>query len=99
MVKYTQTIRRLDHFVGLAFNGLQLPLNKCEYVVIMFNPFQTSVAFHMETSRLTCIANQMTGFYMKCITELKWVNGGVSDFVCERSSSGFESRCSYARFS
>ena len=30
------------------------------------NPFQPNVAFHIKTSRLTCKANQMTGFYLKC---------------------------------
>ena len=37
------------------------------------NIFQPSIAFHIETSHLICSANQMTGFYMKCNTELKWV--------------------------
>ena len=35
--------------------------------------FQPSFAFHIETSRLICTANQVTGFYMKCNTGLKWV--------------------------
>ena len=39
------------------------------------NPFQPSVAFHIETRNLFCRANQMTGFYMKHNTGLKWVNG------------------------
>ena len=39
-----------------------------------FNPFQPSVAFHIETSHLICSANQMTGFYMKFRTKLKWIN-------------------------
>ena len=39
--------------------------------VDFFDPFQPSVAFHIETSHLTCIANEMTGFYMKCKTGLK----------------------------
>ena len=30
------------------------------------NPFYPCVAFHIETSQLSCSANQMTGFYMKC---------------------------------
>ena len=30
--------------------------------------------FHIETINLICIANQMTGFYIKCNTGLKWVN-------------------------
>ena len=48
---------------------------------IDLNPFQTSfafdietsVAFHVETSHLICTSNQMTGFYMKCNTRLKWI--------------------------
>ena len=38
------------------------------------NPFQSSVAFHVETSHLICSTNQMTGFYMTSNTRLKWVN-------------------------
>ena len=34
---------------------------------------ETSVAFHVETSHLICTSNQMTGFYMKCNTRLKWI--------------------------
>ena len=37
------------------------------------NKFQTSVALRTETSHLICIANQMTGFYIKCNTDLRWV--------------------------
>ena len=37
------------------------------------NRFQTSVAFHIETSQLVCSANQITGFYMNRITKLKWI--------------------------
>ena len=32
------------------------------------NPFQPSAAFHIEITHLIRIANQMTGFYMKCNT-------------------------------
>ena len=35
------------------------------------NPFQPSVAFHVETSHLIRNANQTTGFYMKCNNGLK----------------------------
>ena len=38
------------------------------------NPCQPSFAFHIETSYLICIANQLTGFYMKRIAGLKLVN-------------------------
>ena len=37
----------------------------------LFNTFQTSAAFHIETNLLICKANQMTGFYMECNTGLK----------------------------
>ena len=37
------------------------------------NPFQPSVAFHIETSHLNCITNQMAGFYMNCITGMELV--------------------------
>ena len=35
--------------------------------------FQPSDTFHTETNHLICCANQMTGFYMKCKTGIKWV--------------------------
>ena len=38
------------------------------------NTIMSSVAFHIETSNLICSANQITGFYIKCNTGLKWVN-------------------------
>ena len=44
--------------------GLSKPEN--EWVNKNINPFQTSIA----TSHLICIAIQMTGFYMKCDTEM-----------------------------
>ena len=31
---------------------------------------QPSVAFHIETNHLLCSANQMTGFYMKCLAKV-----------------------------
>ena len=37
----------------------------------LINPLQPSRAIHSETSHLICSANQVTGFYMKCNTELK----------------------------
>ena len=36
--------------------------------------FQPSPAFHIENSRLISSTNQMTGFYIKCNSELKQVN-------------------------
>ena len=43
----------------------------------LLNPFQPSVTFHIETSHLICSANLMTGFYMKCNTELKMGEKGM----------------------
>ena len=46
-------------------------MNACFYgrdtesVYGVFDPFQRSVAFHIETSHFICSANQMTGFHMK----------------------------------
>ena len=31
--------------------------------IIFFNPLITNVSHHIETSQLTCIADQLTGFY------------------------------------
>ena len=44
----------------------------------VINQFQPSVGFHIETSHLKCTSNQMTGFYMKCNTWLKWVEVQVN---------------------
>ena len=41
---------------------------------VEINPFHPSVTLHLETSHLVCVAHQMAGFYMKCITGLKCVN-------------------------
>ena len=43
-----------------------------------FNPFHSSVTFHIGTSHLFCRIKQMTGFFTKCNTELKWVSLYIS---------------------
>ena len=43
------------------------------HVVLFLNPFQPSVAFHIQISHLICSVNHMTGFYMKRNKVLKWV--------------------------
>ena len=43
-------------------------LNVC---INEIKPFQSSVAFHIETSHLFSSAKQMIGFYMKCNTWIK----------------------------
>ena len=49
-------------------------LSRSTINALELNQFQPSVAFHIETSHLFCRAKQMTGFYMKRNTGLKWVN-------------------------
>ena len=41
--------------------------------IFSINPFQPSVAYHIETKPSFWTAKQMTGFYVKCNTALKWV--------------------------
>ena len=41
------------------------------YVMSLLQP---NFAFFIETSHFMCAANQMTGFYIKCNSGLKWVN-------------------------
>ena len=43
------------------------------HVKLFINPYQPSVAFYVETRHLFWSATEMTGFYMKRNTELKWV--------------------------
>ena len=38
-----------------------------------FNLFQPTVAIHIVTSHLICSASQLTGFYVKCKSGLKWI--------------------------
>ena len=57
---------------GSSLIILRKPDSNFEMVEI--NLFQSSVAFHIETSHLFCSAKQMTGFYMKPTTGLKWIN-------------------------
>ena len=40
---------------------------------VFINQFQPRFALYVETSHLICCANQMTGFYMKYNTGIKWV--------------------------
>ena len=39
---------------------------KPPHSIQQLNPFQPRTVFHIETSRLTCRAKQMTGFGMLC---------------------------------
>ena len=55
---------------------LQLSCEKLTNFSGAIDQFKTSVPFHLETSHLICNVNQMTGFYMKGNTGLKWVNTG-----------------------
>ena len=59
-----------------------------------FNPLMTNVPHHIETSQLTCIANQLTGFYMIeniVVNELKL-------FVLNKFSADFSDLSNLCRF-
>ena len=60
------------------------------YCTCLVNPFQPCVAFHTETSHLVRRGEQMTGFYMKRDTRLKWVNPlhNTSPFLHQKSDLG-----------
>ena len=62
----------------------------------VIDTFQPSVTFHIDTSHLISNANQMTDFYIKCNTGLKWFNIGWpqgtklalgSNKTCEKKNS------------
>ena len=55
--------------------------------MLYINPFQPTVAFHIEISHLFYRAKQMTGFYTKRNTELKWVNVAVLYIIQSRTQN------------
>ena len=63
--------QKKNHHLQLVFENWWVAPSKS---TISLNLFQPSVAFHIETSHLICNANQMSGFYMKSFTALKWVD-------------------------
>ena len=66
------------------------------------NLFQPSVAFYIETSHLFCKAKQMTGFYMKRNTGMKWVKimSHLQDKIfCEKNVCKQTFQISYVRIS
>ena len=48
---------------------------------INLNQFRPSVAFHTEIMQLIFSGNQVTDFYVKCNTGLKWVNSPEKEQV------------------
>ena len=56
------------------FNYIVQVVSGC-YIVktsfAIFNTFQASFAFHIETSNFICTANQGTGFHIKCNTRVE----------------------------
>ena len=51
-------------------------------LVLVFNPFWASAAFHIETNNLLYCENQLTVFYMKCNTD----QIGYNSFMLETLS-------------
>ena len=56
--------------IGLLMFLWGVELERC---VKWVSPFESIIAFHIETSNSFCRAKQMTGFYMKRKHGLKWV--------------------------
>ena len=52
----------------------------------LYNPFQPSVAFHIETSYLICHATQMTGFDNEYNTGLIWVKVNIPIILINSAS-------------
>ena len=72
---YTPNFRNKILSTYLVLNELSVQLTFLQpWTKQSLNPFQSSVAFHTETSHLIGKANQITGFSMKWNTGLKWVN-------------------------
>ena len=73
IILYFKNIKMLCHSeVRLFINNITRTL--FNFWSFCLNQIQPSVAFHIQTSHLICYVNQMTDFYMKCITRLPWVN-------------------------
>ena len=62
------------------------------FVHAVLNPYQSNVAFHIETSHFIYTANQITDFfYMNCKTGLKLVNNRFSGFTLSTTESATQS--------
>ena len=57
-------------------------LNRLGVTEYLISPFEPSVASDIETSHLIWNANQMTVFYIRCNTRLKWVNPFETNVSC-----------------
>ena len=57
-VKRKLALKNITRLLTLQVNIKLLPC--------LFNPFQPSVVFRIETRHLICSADQLSGFYMKC---------------------------------
>ena len=62
---------------GDLYQSWEQGAGRFELIKFLFNPFQSSVALHIETSYLIYNANQMTSFYMKYSNSPKWDLYGV----------------------
>ena len=53
----------IELMIAGSVKGQKLMLSGKYRRIIFFNPLITNVSHHIETSQLTCIADQLTGFY------------------------------------
>ena len=52
----------------------------------MFNLFKPSVTFHIKPSHIETTPKQMTGFYMKRNTDLKWAKKRQNSYNSRKQS-------------
>ena len=59
----------------------------------VFNPFQPSVAPHIETSHLICTENQIAGFSVPFNTWLKWIEKNMDPILSIIECEFWERMC------
>ena len=75
-------------FTMSIFLGIFQNFSEKIFWTASINPFQPSVAFHIEASHLFCSAKQMTGFYIKQNTWLKWLKSFLyRDYISQKMLS------------
>ena len=64
-IREGKTVKLLDSIQKCCYGFLMISEGNKNVYLNSFNPFQTSISFHIETSHLICTVNQMFGFYME----------------------------------
>ena len=59
----------LYYLIGFTIKYIGDPEPEIKYI----NPLMINVPYHIETSQLICVGNQLTGFYMMGEISCSWV--------------------------